>query len=47
MRFTASDQPVRNAALCDKHENATSVVVDMSRPSEVEELVKRADVVIR
>ncbi|KAI5116909.1 hypothetical protein M0805_000804 [Coniferiporia weirii] len=42
----ASDQPLRNAFLCQGHPNATSVVVDISRHEMVADLIRKADVVI-
>ncbi|KAL5521969.1 hypothetical protein ACEPAF_1825 [Sanghuangporus sanghuang] len=44
--IVASDQESRNASLCQHHENATPVTINMTQQDKVEELVKGVDVVI-
>ncbi|KAL5501124.1 hypothetical protein ACEPAH_9511 [Sanghuangporus vaninii] len=44
--IVASDQESRNASLCQHHENATPVTINMTQQDKVEELVKGVDVII-
>ena len=45
--YSVSDQPKRNIELCHRHDNAVPVTADMADTSAVEDLIKKADVVIR